>query len=550
MADEKQAYSEGIDSAECSVPKFGHEYSPNSAAVKEGVALKRGLNARHTALIAIASGIGTGLFLGSGIALFNAGPLGLLLGYIIMGFVTAEIAYISAETIGFLPVSGGFIRFIPRFTDRALGFTTAWTFWYLLAINGPAEIAAASSLVSFWRTDIPIAVWITVFIVPIVALNFLPVRLYGEIEFSFGLLKSMLVVILVITSLVVDVGGGPSHEFIGGRNWRPHPIKDYLVDGSTGRFLAVWSVLINAAFAMGNIQIATISASEVQNPRQNVPKAMRRVFYRIFFFYVISVLFVSLIQSSYDERLSINSGAAASPFVIAFETAGIKVLPSFINAIVITSAWSSGNGMLFLASRTLVGLAVEGAAPRIFLKTNRYGSPYIAVATSALLMPLAYLNCGNQTPQTVFSWFISLVSTAGLNIWIVICFSYVRFYYGMKCQGISRDELPYKSWGQPFCAIAAGLMCCLIVLFSGFSVFFPGQWSVSSFLSNYINCFLFVALYIALKATINSPWVGYDDMDFSEFDAIREEAKFREVQASLERRVPLWRRIFEKVADQ
>ncbi|KAL1745982.1 amino acid permease/ SLC12A domain-containing protein [Schizophyllum fasciatum] len=511
MADDKSLFAEAIDSAVQDLPGHEHEYSPRSAVAKEGVALKRGLNARHAALIAIASGIGAGWHaLGSGIALYNAGPLGLLLGYVIMGFVTAEIAYISAETIGFLPVSGGFIRFIPLFTDRALGLTTAWTFWYLLTINCSAEIAAASSLVSFWRTDIPIAVWITAFAVPIVVLNFLPVRIYGEIEFSFGLLKSLLVVILVVTSLVVDVGGGPSHEFIGGRNWRPSPIKDYLVEGPTGRFLAVWSVLINAAFAMGNIQIATISASEVQNPRRNVPKAMRRVFYRIFFFYVLSVLFVSLIQNSNDKRLSTQSGAAASPFAIAFETAGIKVLPSFINAIVITSAWSSGNGMLFLASRTLVGLAAEGAAPKLFLKTNRYGCPYIAVAASTLLMPLAYLNCGSQTPQTVFSWFINLVSTAGLNIWIVICLSYVRFFFGLKRQGINRNELPYKSWGQPYCA----------------------------------------ALYLSLKVYLKSPWIGYEDMDFSEMDAIREEARFHKARAWQAGHVPVWRRLFEKVADQ
>ncbi|TRM67070.1 amino acid permease/ SLC12A domain-containing protein [Schizophyllum amplum] len=544
MADEEKY------SASESLADAGQEYSPHSAVAKEGVALKRGLNARHTALIAIASGIGTGLFLGSGIALSNAGPLGLLLGYIIMGFITAEIAYISAETIGFLPVSGGFTRFIPRFTNRALGLTAAWTFWYLLSINGPAEVAAASSLVAFWRTDISIAVWITVFAVPIVVLNFFPVRLYGEIEFSFGLLKSLLVMILVVTSLVVDVGGGPRHEYIGGRYWHPSPIKEYLVDGSTGRFLAVWSVLINAAYAMGNIQVATTSASEVQNPRQNVPKAMRRVFYRIFFFYVISVLFVGLIQDSNDARLSTTSGTAASPFVIAFETAGIKILPSFINAIVITSAWSSGNGMLFLASRTLVGLAAEGAAPGVFLRTNRYGSPYVAVAASALLMPLAYLNCGSETPQTVFSWFINLISTAGLNIWIIICFSYVRFYYGMKKQGVSRDELPYKSWGQPYCAIAAGFMCFIIVFFSGFAVFFPGNWSVSGFLSTYINCFMCIGLYVVLKLTIKSPWIGYEEMDFSEMKAIREEARFREAQAEMKGHAPGWRRFLEKFVDE
>lgn len=363
----------------------------------------------------------------------------------------------------------------------------------------------------------------------------------------FGILKSLLVVGLIFAGLLVDWGASPSGEYIGGKNWHPDPINEYLVGGATGRFLAVWNVLINAAFAMGNIQIATSAAGEVKNPRVNVPKAMRRVFWRIFLFYIISLLVVGLILNSHDPNIG-TSGTAGSPFVIAFQNAGIKVLPSIINAVVITSAFSSGNGMLFLASRTLWGLAADGYAPKIFLKTNRLGSPYLAVLASFILAPLAYLNCGSSTPITVFNWFVNLISTAGLIIWCVICFAYVRFYYGMQARGISRDELPYKSWGQPYAAIAAGIMCFLIVFFSGFSVFFPGNFSASSFLSNYIACFVCPALYIILKFTIKSPWQTHDTMDFSEMESIRAERAYNE--AHPKQKSPIWRRVVEKFTDE
>jgi amino acid transporter len=140
--------------------------------------------------------------------------------------------------------------------------------------------------------------------------------------------------------------------------------------------------LINASFAMGNIQIATIGAGEVSNPRVNVPKAMRRIFIRIFLFYIMSLLSVGLILDSNDARMATKSGTSSSPFVLAFTNMGIKVVPSIINAVVITSAFSAGNGMVFLASRVLVGLAQDGNAPQYLLKTNKYGVPWAAVLTS------------------------------------------------------------------------------------------------------------------------------------------------------------------------
>lgn len=139
---------------------------------------------------------------------------------------------------------------------------------------------------------------------------------------------------------------------------------------------------------MGNIQITTSAAGEVKNPRVNVPKAMRRVFWRLIIFYVASLFVVGLILPSKNPKLLKSAGTASSPFVLAFTGVGIKVFPSVINAIVITSAFSSGNGVLFLASRTLVGLAQDGYAPKVLLKTNGFGSPWIAVLVSFIFAPL------------------------------------------------------------------------------------------------------------------------------------------------------------------
>ncbi|KAI9729304.1 MAG: hypothetical protein M1834_006975 [Cirrosporium novae-zelandiae] len=402
--------------------------------------IKRILESRHINMIALAGMIGTGLFLSSGSAIAKAGPAGALLGYIFMGLITAGISYTTGEISTFMPVTGGFVRHATHFIEPAMGAATGWNFWYTLAITTPAEISAAATLIQFWNDTINPGVWITVFLVCIVIINFAGVRLYGESEVAFASMKVLLVIGLILTGLIVDLGGGPNHKRLGFHYWKdPGAFNEYLVEGSTGRFLGFWGTLISAAFSYGNIQIVAISGTETLNPFKIIPDATKKTFYRVLFFYVLSILIVGMIVPYNDPELGISTGTAAqSPFVIAFQRAGISVLPSIINAVVMTSAFSAASACVFISSRTLYGLSREGQAPHCFQKCNRYGTPYYAVGSVCGLLPLVYLNVANNT-STVFSWFVNITTVAGLIGWIVLCASYLRFFYGLKVQGISRD---------------------------------------------------------------------------------------------------------------
>lgn len=147
-----------------------------------------------------------------------------------------------------------------------------------------------------------------------------------------------------------------------------------------------------------------------------------------------------LLNSPYnDPSLAISTGTAQqSPFVIAFQRSGVKVVPSIINAVVCTSAISSGSACIFIASRTLYGLSCDGHAPRFFQRCNRFGSPYYAIGLTCLLLPLVYLNVANNT-SVVFGWFVNITTVSGLIGWVVIEATYLRFYAGLKKQGYSRD---------------------------------------------------------------------------------------------------------------
>jgi amino acid transporter len=388
-----------------------------------------------------------------------------------------------------------------------------------------------------------------------IVFGFLSDKMQSEV--FFAALKILLIIGLIIAGLVVDLGGSPSGDRIGFRYWKnPGPFNEYIVPGNTGKFLGFWSSLISAAYSYANIQVVAIAGAETKNPRVIIPNAIRMTFWRVLIFYVISILIVGMLVPFNDPNLGISTGdAQQSPFVIAFQRAGINVLPSIINAIVCTSAFSCGSACVFLASRTLYGLAEDGQAPKVLLRTNRFGTPYLAIGASLIFMPLVYLSLGSNS-SVVFGWFVNITTIAGLIGWLVIEGTYLRFYYALKAQGISRDRkltfapfaeimlmfsgLAYKSPMQPYLAWVTGGALVLVILFSGYSVFFPGRWSVGTFLTYYIDIAIFIFLWVAGFCYARSGIIALQDVDLSEIaDVDYEKAQ---ILNSAEQNLSWWRK--------
>jgi amino acid transporter len=182
----------------------------------------------------------------------------------------------------------------------------------------------------------------------------------------------------LILALIIDLGGVDGDRR-GFRYWRnPGAMNEYIGTGAEGRFLGWFSTLVNAAFSFSGVETVACAAGEAANPRRNVPKAIRRVFWRILFFYVLGALALGMLVPYNDDRLLTAQkngapGAAASPWVIAVNRAGIKALPSIINAVILTSASSSANAFLYTGSRYLYALAQNRQAPRFLLQcTKKY----------------------------------------------------------------------------------------------------------------------------------------------------------------------------------
>ncbi|KAF9895124.1 hypothetical protein FE257_000026 [Aspergillus nanangensis] len=468
---------------------------------------QRGLKNRHVQMMALGGTIGTGLFVGSGQALAIGGPLSLLLGYIFISCMVYALVTGIAEIGAYLPVHGGTMSYHGfRYVSRSMGFAMGYLYWYSLGILVPYEIVAASIVIEYWQSGVHLAVWITIMLVVIVVLNFLPVGVYGETEFWFAGIKIITLIGLLMMSFILFWGGGPNRQRLGFHYWKdPGVMNEYIVSGDAGRFVGLLQCIVKSAIAfIFAPELIVISGGEMESPRRNVPKAARRYIYRLVFFYLLGALAIGVICSSADKRIVSGSGdASSSPFVAAIANAGIPVLDSIVNAAILTSAWSAGNSFLYMSSRSLYSLAVSGNAPSLFKACNRWGVPYNAVGISSLFALLSYLAVGNGS-YTVFNWLINFTNTSGFISWICCSVVYFRFNKACQAQGI---EKPYNSIMQPYGMYVGITGASLMLLINGFTCFFPSEWSASNFFTAYIGIPAFVVLYAGHRILFwKDPW--------------------------------------------
>ncbi|KAJ4169479.1 hypothetical protein NW754_016507 [Fusarium falciforme] len=318
--------------------------------------MNKGLHSRHLQMMALAGAIGTGLFLGSGRAVAQAGPIGTFLGYTLIGFSAAGVVLAVAKMAALVPLSGGIMRYAEVFIDQ-------------------------------------------------------PCRFFGDLEFGFALLQIALIFIVNIRAAIIIAGGGPNVTLLDSdtRKVDPRPFAQYMgIQGSLGRLIGLYTTFPNT---FSGIENTSLAAAETANAQRVIPQAAKRVFWRILIFYSLTMFLVGLVVPSNDDQLLKSKGTAASPFVISASLAGIKVIRHVINAIVVTSAWSCGNYGMMSYVRYLFGLVKNRHAPRVFTRLNRFRIPYMAVSLFTLFMALGYLTT-SQGASTIFTWLQDLLSIA------------------------------------------------------------------------------------------------------------------------------------------
>ncbi|GAA5937504.1 amino acid permease GAP1 [Sporobolomyces koalae] len=429
---------------------------------KENPILQQKMKPRHLTMIAVGGSIGTGLFIGSGQALRNGGPLGILIAWLIIGVMMINVTQALGELCILYPVSGGFYTLAVRFLDPSFGMAMGWNYFAQWAVVLPLEITAAGITVQYWEkaAAVPIAVWITVFFVAIIAVNVFGTLGYAEEEFWSSCLKLAAVIIFIIIGIVLNVGAGknaPYNEYVGGRYWRdPGPLSN--------GFKGICAVFVTAAFSFAGTELVGLAATETPNPRKALPGAVKGTFWRITLIYISSLLIIGLnVPYNNETLLGGGSGAGTSPFVIMASLAGLKGLDSFLNIVICISVLSIGLSCVYAGSRVLTALAETGYAPKIFTYVDKSGRPLWSVIAVLAFGPIAYVNVVSAG-DTVFNWLLALSGLSTLFTWGSICLCHIRFRKAWRVQGHHIDELPYRAIGGVYGSWCGLILVCLVLI--------------------------------------------------------------------------------------
>jgi len=406
-----------------------------------------------------------------------------------------------AELAVMYPVNGAFTMYICRFIDPSWGFACGWQYGIGWLTVLPFEISAACNIIHYWSSTETIndCAWIIPLLFALTVIQIFGVRGYGEVEFVLSLMKIIGCIGFMILGIIIDCGGVPTDNrgYIGAAYW--HSPYSAFLNG----FHGFCTVFVTASFAFGGTELTGLAAAESDDPRKEIPKASRQVVWRICIFYIINLFLVGLIVPA-NSPLYHGEGSSSrhSPFVIAIQLAGIKVLPSIFNAMILISVMSVANSCTFASTRTFQALAQAGMGPKIFAYVDKKGRPLTVTLLQLLFGCLAFINLA-PNGGNIFNWLLALSGLSSFFIFGSIAVAHIRFRSAWKLQGHSTAELPFRAafgvYGSYVCAVMN--LLCLI------AQFYVALWPVggpnldpTTFFQAYLAGPFLLVLYIGWKA--------------------------------------------------
>ncbi|WP_019391907.1 amino acid permease [Priestia filamentosa] len=372
--------------------------------------LARGLKNRHVQLIAIGGAIGTGLFLGAGKSIHLAGP-SILFAYIITGM----ICFLIMRSLGELLLTNleyhSFVDFVQDYLGNMAAFITGWTYWFCWISIAMADLTAIGLYTQYWFPSVPQWVPGLIALVILLIMNLATVKLFGEMEFWFALIKVIAILALIVIGIFMILKGfstdsGPATF----ANLWNH--GGMFPNGMNGFILSFQMVV----FAFVGIELVGLTAGETENPEKVLPKAINNIPLRILIFYIGALI---VIMSIYPWN-AINP--AESPFVQVFVAVGIVAAATIINFVVLTSAASACNSAIFSTSRMMYSLAKDKNAPEALAKLTANKVPSNALFFSAVVVLIGVV-LNYTMPEGVFTLITSISTVCFIFIWgiTVIC---------------------------------------------------------------------------------------------------------------------------------
>ncbi|MCB5165022.1 amino acid permease [Streptomyces bambusae] len=444
------------------------EGGPQSPPGEGGGEYQRRLGTRQTQMIAIGGTIGTGLFLGAGTAISKAGP-SLLVWYAVAGAVVFLVVRALGELLMYRPVSGSFADYAREFLGPFWGYATTWTYWIMWVTTGMAEITAAGQFVRYWYPDFDQWKTALIALVVLTCANLISVKIFGELEFWFAMVKVTAIIGMILIGLgVLILGFGDAGDTAS--------VSHLWADGGVAPH-GVWNSLMTlqiVLFAYLGVELVGVTAGETKDPEKNLPRAINTLPFRFGLFY-IGALTVILSVVSWSEFQP-----GTSPFVAAFTKIGIPAAAGIVNFVVLTSALSSCNaGGLYATARMLRTAGLNGDGPKGLARLTANGVPRTALFASALVMASG-VAINAIDPEHAFTYITSVSTGGAVLVWSVILVTHMRYRAAVRDGRAAAS--PYRMPGAPYTnwlALAAFAFVTVLIAWNAdtrVSLYVIGAW--------------------------------------------------------------------------
>ncbi|UZP38450.1 hypothetical protein NXS19_006266 [Fusarium pseudograminearum] len=465
--------------------------------------LHRTLTPREIHIISLGSSVGSGLFIATGKALANGGPGTMFIAYLIVcSGVWANLQTLGEMTIAF-PVSGNYIDYAARWVDPALAFGAGFAEWLGWTAVFAAEAEFFVVLINYWAEgSVPHGALLTIFLAISLVVFLLPNKAFAWLQCFGSLVKVALFVFVVIFSIVLFAGAGPERSHEWGASWH----NGLAFQNGFGGFA---SCALLAIWAVGDQVFVGVMVGEAASPRYSMGHASTLVPIRVGVMYMTCVVLIGLLISSDNPDLLGASGSAASPFVIAAK--GIKVIPDLINACIIIGIVAIALESIYLPSRILRTMALQGLILGKFAECDERGRPRWALAfTAVVAVVMSYMSL-NAGGTEALNWFVSITSASFFSNWAIIAFTSFFFHRALKAQGdeIFSGRYAWRSFAWPSSPAYLMLVCVMLLvclLYMAISPIGGGGFTAYNFFQNIIGMLLIVVFTLGYKVFMRTKW--------------------------------------------
>jgi AAT family amino acid transporter len=386
----------------------------DNAILERESGLHKGLTQRQVVMIGLGGAIGTGLFMGSSIAIVYAGPA-VLFSYAIAGLIAVVMVFSLSEMAVVHPTAGSFGTYAETYIGPWAGFVVRYTYWFAQVIAIGGEAIAAGIYMTFWFPTVPVWLWSLGFSTILIFVNTRAVQNFGTIEYWFAFIKVTAIVLFIVLGLAQVFGiGAPA---VGLHNLTGLP-GGFLPNGLKG----MWMGVIMGVLSFYGIEVIAVTSAEVPQPEIAIPRALRTMALRLFLFYILAL---GIVVSVMPWTATGAKVVAQSPLVRVFAHSGIAYAAGIMNFVVISAALSSMNTNIYLCARMLFSLARGRYAPAVLGRLNANGMPVAAVLLSAVFI-LASALVSKFTPFA-YNYLQGVALFGAIVVWMMILVSHLRF---------------------------------------------------------------------------------------------------------------------------